>query len=225
MIFIDRSEAGRLLAARASALELSAPVVFALPRGGVPVGFEVARALGAPLALALARKLGVPGQPELGMGAVASGGVCIVNREVAQAFRVGDRDIAKACLREMARLDQAATLYGVEARGPDLRGRTAVLVDDGIATGVTARAAVRSLLLRGPRVVVVAVPVCAPETLVELREDVDDAIALITPPDFSSVGEWYGDFPQIDDVEVCALLARARDEHEAAFRGHVPLGP
>ena len=213
--FRDRHDAGRRLAAL---LEEYAgardAIVLALPRGGVPVAYEVARRLGVPLDIFLVRKLGLPGHEELAMGAIATGGVRVLNPDVVEALRVDEATIdavAEAELRELARREEA---YRGVRPPPALRGRTVILVDDGLATGSTMRAAVAAVRGQEPRKVVVAVPVAAAETCEALRGEVDDVVCALTPDPFRAVGLWYEDFDQTDDEEVRALLARARGEAE-----------
>jgi len=184
-------------------------LVLALPRGGVPVGFEVARALGAPLDLFLVRKLGVPGQEELAMGAIAEGGVRILNHAVLDIVDVEDEEIERVAAREEAELRRRATEYRGERAEPEVRGRTVVLVDDGLATGSTMRAAAAAIRQRGPAELIVAVPVAARETCDLLEREVDAVECLRTPEPFHAVGIWYDRFDQTSDEEVRQLLARA----------------
>jgi putative phosphoribosyl transferase len=206
--FADRREAGRRLAAElnnyAGRNDL---VVLALPRGGVPVGFEVARALGAPLDVFLVRKLGVPGQEELAMGALASGGVRFLNESVLAQIDLPDSAIDAIADREADELRRREALYRGDRPPPDLRGRTAILVDDGLATGSSMRAAIAALKLLGPAAIVVAVPVAARETCDLLRAEVDEVVCAVTPDPFYAVGLWYADFSQTTDDEVRELLA------------------
>jgi putative phosphoribosyl transferase len=194
-------------------------IVLALPRGGVPVGFEVAQALGAPLDILLVRKLGVPGREELAMGAIASGGIRLINEQVLAAMRSHspDADIEAILHRTTAEetrelLRREAEYRGERQRAPELRGKTVIVVDDGLATGATMRAAVFALKQRAPARIIVAVPVGSPETCAELREEVDEMVCVIVPEDFHSVGQLYEDFPQTSDEEVHELLARAAGE-------------
>jgi predicted phosphoribosyltransferase len=209
--FRDRSEAGRLLAAKlARYAERPDVLVLALPRGGVPVAYEVARALGAPLDVFIVRKLGVPGQEELAMGAVASGGVRVLNQEVVHALRVPDYVVDAVAEWELLELARRERVYRGERPFPDLRGRTVILVDDGLATGATMHAAVQALRQKQPARLVVAVPTAAPETCEELSAEVDEVVCAITPEPFYAVGIWYEDFSQTTDEEVRELLARAQ---------------
>ena len=214
-IFVDRADAGRRLAERLARYRDEDPIVLALPRGGVPVGAEVARALGAPLDVFVSRKLGAPGQPELGIGAVAQGGTRILNKDIVEQIGIPQEYLEEVTRRELAEVNRRLRLLRGERPKPEIRDRTAILVDDGLATGVTARAAVRALRERGPRRLVLAVPVCPPRTARLLAPEVDDLLCLHTPQDFYAVGLWYRDFEQTTDEEVIELLERARREREA----------
>jgi putative phosphoribosyl transferase len=211
--FRDRVEAGRRLA---EALKPYAGrpnlLVLALPRGGVPVGYEVARALHAPLDLILVRKLGVPGHEELAMGAIASGGVRIVSEDVIAMLGIPDRVIATVAAAEEKELERRERLYRDARPAPNVRGRVVILVDDGLATGATMRAAAAALRTQGPEWLVVAVPVAPPETCGVLRGEADDVVCALSPEPFVAVGAWYDDFAQITDDEVRALLRRAAEE-------------
>jgi predicted phosphoribosyltransferase len=208
--FRDRAEAGSLLASALDAYANRRDVlVLALPRGGVPVGYEVARALGVPLDVFLVRKLGVPGREELAMGAIASGGVRLTNDEVVRALKISEQvlnTVAAEQRRELARRERA---YRGDRPQPDVCGRTVILVDDGLATGTSMRAAIAALRLQAPLCIVVAVPVAAPSTCEEFRAEVDDVVCVRTPEPFYAVGLWYDDFAQTSDQTVRLLLARA----------------
>jgi putative phosphoribosyl transferase len=208
--FRDRTEAGRVLAA---ALEPYAGRpnlhVLALPRGGVPVAFEVAMALRAPLDVLLVRKLGVPGHEELAMGAVASGGIRVLSNDVVRQLEISERDVASVAAAEEQELRRQERLYRDDRPPADVRGRTVILVDDGLATGATMRAAAAALKAQHPEWLVVAVPIGAAETCDFLRREVDDVVCARTPEPFHAVGAWYEDFTQITDEEVEALLRRA----------------
>lgn len=184
-------------------------VVLAPPRGGVPVGYEVARMLQVPLDVFIVRKLGVPGHEELAMGAIASGDIRVLNERVVRALGIPEDVIADVAAREREELDRREREYRGNRPAPDLRGRTVILVDDGLATGSTMRAAVTALHRRAPERIVVAVPVAAEETCEELRGDVDEVVCTRTPQPFYGVAMWYGDFSQTSDGEVRELLARA----------------
>lgn len=214
--FADRREAGRALGRRlAETLEGDDVLVLGLPRGGVPVAFEVASALDAPLDVYLVRKLGLPGQPELAMGAIASGGVRIVNQRVVEATLVDEQAIEDVAARELAELERRERLYRDGRPAPDVAGRTIVLVDDGLATGSTMRAAVSALRRQDAGRIVVAVPVAAPEVCAEFEQEADSVVCVHTPESFRAVGMWYRDFSPTEDDEVCALLRQARSGHAA----------
>ena len=217
----DRAGAGRALAARlARFTDTPNLLILALPRGGVPVGAEVAKALNAPLDVFVVRKLGSPGHEELAMGAIASGGVRVLNRDVVAMLRIPEDVICAAAARELKEIERRETLYREGRPKPDVRQRSVVLVDDGLATGSTMRAAARALRRLGPDQIVIAAPVGAVETCQELREDADEVICVATPEPFSAVGEWYEDFSQTTDEEVRILLADAsrRDARGAGLR-------
>ena len=215
ILFEDRGDAGRRLAERLAFYTEERPVVFALPRGGVPVGAEVARSLGAPLEVIVSRKLGAPGQPEFGIGAVAPGGVRVLNERAVRALDIGEDYLNMISARESAEAERRLRLFRGEGRPyPDLDGRTAILVDDGLATGVTARAALLALRRLAPWRLVLAVPVCAPQTANLLRRETDDLICLLDPPDLEAIGLWYRNFDQVPDGEVVRLLEEARRRTE-----------
>jgi predicted phosphoribosyltransferase len=184
-------------------------IVLALPRGGVPVGYEVARVLGAPLDVFLVRKLGFPGHEEFAMGAIASGGMRVLNEDVFNEYPVPMHLVDAAVQREMIELERREKSYRGSRPHPDLRNKTVVVVDDGLATGSTMRAAVRALRQLHPRAIVVAVPVAARQTCDQLRAEVDDILCLRTPEPFEAVGLWYENFDQTSDEEVHELLDRA----------------
>lgn len=208
--FRDRYEAGRQLAAKLSAYaERPGMVVLALPRGGVPVAFEVARALNAPLDVFLVRKLGVPGHEELALGAIASGGVRVLNAEVVRALDIAPDTIEAVTTREEEELARRERAYRDDRPPPEVTGRTVLLVDDGLATGATMRAAVAALRAEDAGRLVVAVPVAAPDTCDAFRAEVDEIVCAVTPEPFYAVGLWYADFTPTTDAEVHDLLARA----------------
>jgi putative phosphoribosyl transferase len=215
MPFRDRREAGRRLAERLSGLRASSPLVLGLPRGGVPVAFEVADALGAPLDVLVVRKLGVPFQPELGMGAVGEDGVRVLNRDVLRQAGVTESQLAEVEARERAAVEERAVRLRRGRPAIPLEGRTAVIVDDGLATGGTARAAVHVARARGADRVILAVPVAPPETVAALRRDADDVVAVETPEPFFAIGGWYADFSPTSDEEVIELLTVAGADREA----------
>jgi len=215
--FRDRREAGQLLATKLTAYANRPEVlVLALPRGGVPVAYEVARALSAPLDIFLVRKLGVPGYEELAMGAIATGGVRVLNDELVNGLRIPDYIIDEVAASEQQELMRRERLYRGDRPAPNVRGRTVILVDDGLATGATMLAAVKALRQQQPARIVVAVPTAAPETCEQLRTQADDVICAITPEPFHAVGLWYEDFSQTTDEEVRDLLARSAEAGRAA---------
>ncbi len=210
-MFADRTDAGRRLAARLGHLDGADPVVLALPRGGVPVGFEVAKALRAPLDVLLVRKIGAPFQPELAAGAVVDGAepVLVRNEEVIRAYGIEEDWIEAEAARQLAEIERRRRLYCGDRPAPSVRGRTAILVDDGIATGTTVRAALRALAKLGPRRRVLAVPVAPPDTLARLRHETEEIVVLEEPEWMAAVGQFYRDFTQTEDEEVVRLLAEA----------------
>src|SRR5918994_299558 len=208
-LFRDRSEAGRRLAEKLAHYANRPDVlVLALPRGGVPVAYEVARALSAPLDVFVVRKLGVPGYEELAMGAVATGGVRVLNDNIVAGLRIPDYLIDAVANRELEELKRRERVYRGGRPPPDLRGRTVILVDDGLATGATMLAAIKALRQLQPARIVVAVPTAAPDTCEALRAVVDDVVCAITPEPFQAVGRWYEDLSQTTDDEVRELLAQ-----------------
>jgi predicted phosphoribosyltransferase len=210
MVFRDRAEAGAQLATRlADYANRSDVIVLALPRGGVPVAFEVACVLHVPLDVFLVRKLGVPGHEELAMGAVASGGVRVLNHEVVEALHISHQAIESVSKEELRELERRERAYRGSRPPPDLRGRTVILVDDGLATGSSMRAAVAAVRQQDPQRVVVAVPTAAQETCEDFRREVDEMVCLTTPEPFYAVGLWYQDFSQTSDEQVSELLERA----------------
>ena len=210
MPFRDRRDAGHRLAAQLQRRPLALPLVLALPRGGVPVGFEVAVQLGAPLEVFVARKLGAPGHEELGIGAIAEGSDDVVATDMARRLGLEGEGLAALARRERIELRRRIDRYRGGRPLPALAGHDVVLVDDGLATGVTAEAALRSLRRHDPRQVVLAVPVCAPGTARRLAGLADAVECLASPEDFLAVGAWYADFAQTTDDEVVELLDRAR---------------
>jgi putative phosphoribosyl transferase len=209
--FRNRTDAGRRLAAELTAFANRPDViVLALPRGGVPVGYEAARALGVALDVFVVRKLGLPWQEELAMGALASGGVRILDESLIRIAHVSAEDLRRVTETEQAELTRRERQYRGERPFPDLSGKTVILVDDGLATGSTMRAAVAALRLERPARIVVAVPVAAPETCAAFRDIADEIICAETPEPFHAVGLWYEDFSQTSDTEVHELLERAR---------------
>jgi predicted phosphoribosyltransferase len=208
--FTDRHHAGKALAERLKEYAgRNDVVVLALPRGGVPVAYEVACTLHAPLDVFVVRKLGVPGHEELAMGAIASGDVRVLNQDVLQWYRLSDADLDAVTRHEKGELERRERLYRGSRPLTPIEGRTVILIDDGLATGSTMRAAVEAVRRLNPTRIVVAVPVGAQDTCDQLRQIADDAICLMTPASFSAVGQWYLDFSQTTDEEVSRLLASA----------------
>jgi len=209
-LFRDRADAGRRLAADLAAYTHRADVlVLGLPRGGVPVAFEVAHVLDVPLDVFTVRKLGVPGHEELAMGAIATGGAQVLNEDIIQDLGIPEHAIAAAVIREQAELERRERLYRDGRPPPDVRGHTVLLVDDGLATGSTMRAAVAALRALQPARIVIAVPVAAPDVCAALGAEVDEIVCAETPEPFHAVGLWYFDFSQTTDDEVHDLLAAA----------------
>jgi putative phosphoribosyl transferase len=215
--FFDRRHAGRVLAqALLQHAHEKDLIVLGLPRGGVPVAYEVARALSAPLDVMVVRKLGVPGWEELAMGAIASGGIRVMNEEVVLASGVSPEVIEQVSAAQQKELERRELRYRGHARTPKISGKTVILVDDGIATGASIRAAIQAIRSQAPTELIVAVPVAAPETCAELRPMLDDLVALLTPDNFTAVGQWYDDFSQTSDEEVTELLRQAAEDLEGA---------
>lgn len=208
----DRAEAGRCLAEElVDYVDRPDVLVLALPRGGVPVAYEVARALNAPLDVILVRKLGVPGHEELAMGAIASGGTRLLNESVVRALRIKPEIIDQVAQTEQAELERREREYRDDRPQPDVRGKTIIVIDDGLATGASMRAAVVAIRRRRPARLIVAVPVAAASTCEEFRCEVDEVVCAFTPEPFHAVGLWYEDFSQTTDEEVRNLLERAHD--------------
>jgi putative phosphoribosyl transferase len=206
--FADRADAGRRLAERlVHHAGRDGVIVLGLPRGGVPVAAEVARALHAPLDVFVVRKLGVPSDEELAMGAIAGGGVLVLNDRVVADLHLSEQTIAAVAAAELEELERRERAYRGERPPADLAGRVVLLVDDGLATGATMRAAARAVRMRAPRRVVVAVPVAAAETARSMRAEADEVVCVVEPDGFRSVSGWYEDFTPTSDDDVCAALA------------------
>ena len=222
IVFADRVEAGRKLATRLLKYKDQQPVVLGVPRGGVPVAFEVARALKAPLDVIIVRKLGAPGQPELGVGAVVDGdhAETILNREVMSALRVSRAYLEREIRNQLKEIHRRNLLYRAGRARIELKDRTVIVVDDGIATGGSIRAALRGIRQQAPKKVILAVPVGPADTIESLRDEVDEIVCLSTPPTFFGIGEFYSDFHQLPDGEVIRLLELARPEQPSAEAHH-----
>jgi len=210
MPFKDRSDAGRKLAAALSAYKDQQPVILALPRGGVPVAAEVAAALDAPLDLLLVRKIGVPFQPELAMGAVIDGGTPIVvrNEDVIKLSGIDEAEFQSVCDSELAEIERRRARYLSGRQPVDVSGKTAIVIDDGVATGATTRAALRGVRARGPKKLILGVPVAPTDSLAVLRGEADDVVCLEDYEFFGAIGFYYSDFRQTSDEEVIEILAR-----------------
>jgi len=220
--FANRKEAGRQLAERIpESLRRLDPLILALPRGGVPVAAEIAKALGRPLDVLIVRKLGVPGHEEYAMGALASGGVTVLNQETVSSLRLSAAQVDAAIERETRELVRREKLYRGGKPPPVVTGHTVILVDDGIATGSTVQAAIQLLYQQGAGRVVVAAPVAPPDTVERLREKADEVIILSEPEPFGGVGRWYRDFSQTSDEEVRSLLAECPSTHPPIKRNSV----
>src|SRR3989449_9240818 len=210
MIFRDRTEAGQILASKLTKyLNQVNTVILALPRGGVPVAYEIGKELGLPVDIFVVRKLGVPGHEELAMGAIASGGVRHINRAVVDQLRIDSETIDVASRREQKEIERREQLYRGQRPPVDVRNKTVIVVDDGLATGSTMHAAIAALRQHRPARIVVAVPAAAPQTCSEIADEVDEIICAATPEPFYAVGQWYQEFSQTTDEEVRELLARA----------------
>jgi len=213
--FQDRHEAGKRLAVLLHEYAPEAPIVLALPRGGVPVGYEVARALGVPLDVWVVRKVGVPWHPELGVGAVAEGGYVYISREMVAEIGLDRDELESVIAREQAEVEARVRRFRGERSPPALQGRAVILVDDGIATGGTVRAALRAIKAAGPKHVVLAVPVASPDVLESFASEVDRIVCPLMPEELYAIGVWYEDFGQVSDDEVVRLLERSREERGA----------
>ena len=220
-LFADRSEAGRVLAQRLVGFKSERPVVLALPRGGVPVGFEVARLLEAPFDLVLVRKIGAPFQPELAIGAVVDGARAemILNQEMVREFQIPESYLAEESARQLEKIERRREIYLAESTRAPVEGHTAIVVDDGVATGATMEAALHATRRANPKHLVLAVPVAPADTIERLRPQVDEVVCLATPRLFHAIGTFYEDFRQVTDEEVVELLRRAiRSERESTVQ-------
>jgi len=217
-MFADRRAAGRLLADALLPYGGISAIVLGLPRGGVPVADEVARVLGATLDVWVARKIGVPFQPELGMGAIAEGPASVIDRSIVEALGITQEQIDEVTRRETAELARRVELFRHGRPAPELRGKTVILVDDGIATGGTMRAAIQGVKKSGAARIVIAVPVAAPTTIAALRDEVEQIVCLRQPYDLVAIGLWYEDFRQVSDEEVLRILDRWRGQHPAELQ-------
>lgn len=216
-IFRNRESAGRLLGSCLTHLAARDPIVLAVPRGGVPVGYEVAKALDAPLDVVVARKIGAPFQQELGIGAIAPDDICVLDDSMIQMLDISDEQIERTIEKQKAEMERRLRQFRGSLPMPDLTERTAIVVDDGIATGVTTRAALDWARSKQPSRLVLAAPVCAADTADRLVREVDEFVCLLKPEAFIAVGLWYSDFTQITDEEVAEILARARKEYADRF--------
>lgn len=220
VVFTGRTDAGRQLAAQLRQYaDRKDVVVLALPRGGLPVGFEVAQALHAPLDVMIVRKLGTPGQPELAMGAIASGGVRVINQAVMSGLQISAEELDRVAAKEQAEVERRERLYRAGRAALEIQGRTVILVDDGIATGSTMRAAIQAIRAQNPARLVVAVPTAAGSTAARIRAEVDELVCLTTPEPFFAIGYFYREFPQLTDEDVREVLARADRLHTAGTVG------
>lgn len=210
--FYDRYDAGQKLAQPLARYAHEHPLILALPRGGVPVGYEIAHALKAPLGVFLVRKLGAPGHAELGIGAVAQGGLKVLNQEIIHYLGVSPEYLSMIEQKELREIESRLARYHLENKPPDITGKTVILVDDGLATGVTAKAALEALKQLRPKKLILAVPVGSMEGLSLLKPLVDEVVCLQIPADFMAVGLWYQHFDQTEDQEVLTLLEKNRQE-------------
>jgi putative phosphoribosyl transferase len=214
--FADRSDAGRQLASHLLPLADERPLVLGLPRGGVPVAEEVAALLGAPLEVLVVRKLGAPHNPEYGIGAIAEGGTKVFDPEALALLEINGGQLAAIVERETAELRRRVKAYRGDREPASPRDRAVIVVDDGVATGVTDTAALRQLRRHGPRSLILAIPVCPPDSLARLRGEADEVVCLAAPPRLQGVGQWYANFGQVSDAEVIAALARVHGRDLAA---------
>jgi predicted phosphoribosyltransferase len=215
MIFEDRRDAGRKLgSALMSHVENENSIILALPRGGVPVAYEAARELGVPMDILLVRKLGVPGQEELAMGAIGSGGIQVLNKSLINMLGIPEESIDAVAKREDQEMKRSERIYRGNNPALGVEGKTVIIVDDGLATGATMRAAAEALRARNPVKIIVAAPVASPDTCEALNVVADEVVCLQTPQPFSSVGQWYKNFDQTSDQEVTALLNKSNERFQ-----------
>jgi putative phosphoribosyl transferase len=217
-MFCDRQEAGRMLANELAGLSLPAPVVLALPRGGVPVAVEIAATLNASLDVVIVRKVGAPGNPELAVAAIVDGNPpdVVLNREIVEAYNLDDAALATLIRDERPELERRRTLYRGSRSLLSVAGKTVILVDDGAATGTTMKVAIRALKRRSPIAIVVALPIAPPETVAELSQEADRVVCLAQPPRFRALSYYYRNFEQLDDADVLAALSRGQGGRDAA---------
>lgn len=209
MVFENRQEAGKKLATQLLKYRGEDPYVLAMPRGGVPLGYEVAQVLQAPLDVVVVRKIGLSSNKEFGIGAIAEGGVKILDNTTVEVLGIDEEELKDTIQREEEELNRRVKSYRGNKELPDLKGKTAILVDDGMATGITARAAIEAVKKLSPQKIVLASPVCALDTVESLKKQVDEVLCLATPAEFMAVGIWYKDFKQVSDEEVVDLLQQA----------------
>lgn len=225
-MFRDRQEAGQLLASELVGLKLREPVVLALPRGGVPVAAVISNTLGAPLDLIIVRKVGAPGNSELAVAAIVDGDPpdVVLNREIVEVYGLDDADLAALVNKERPELDRRRVAYRDNSRPVSIAGKTAILVDDGAATGTTMKVAIRALKHRSPREIVVALPVAPPDTVAELVREADRIVCLSQPPHFRALGYYYRNFPQLTDEDVVSALLEANQRRKQAGSGDSGTG-
>ena len=226
MKYADRADAGRRLADKLMHLKDREPIVLALPRGGVAVGFEIARALDAPLDVVLVRKIGVPWQPELALGAVTDGAdpQTFIDRDLAASLEIPEDYVREETARQLAEIERRRKSYSEGRPALEISGRAAIVVDDGIATGATMRVALQAVRRRNPAWLVLAAPVAPPDTLASLGEEADETVCPETPIGLGAIGFYYRDFHQMSDLEVTDLLARAPRPAESGAASHAPEG-
>lgn len=220
MVFENRKEAGEKLATELTEFRHDQPIVLALPRGGVPIGFEIAKILHAPLEVIVSRKIGAPYNPEFGIGAIAEGNVRVLDESVIELLGISPETLKQLTENEKEEIKRRIALYRNNKPLPSLKNRTVILVDDGLATGVTARAAIAAIKRKRPKQLIFASPVCAYDTAREFEHVVDQVVCLTAPVDFTSVGMWYRQFHQVSDEEVIHFLKRSKQRERLATRVH-----